>query len=247
MHRGSMVVKVLEKGKFVDVPIAEGEVLLLPGRIPHSPQRFENTVGLVIERERDESEKDCLRWYVPNQEKPESLYEAFFHCVDLGVQLKPVIEEFYASEQKKTGKPVVGTILDVDKVPVSPDPTLSVPKPFPLKAWIDEHRHKISTSPSGHAAISDSGEFNVQCFCGSASNNTVHKHAHEEAWIWQWTGSTEVKMKVPHLSNPAEAHESITLLNEQDCFLIPTNMPYTLHLSKDSITLVIRMIPMHRK
>ena len=30
--------------------IKEGEVFLLPGRMPHSPQRNEDTVGLVIER-----------------------------------------------------------------------------------------------------------------------------------------------------------------------------------------------------
>ena len=34
---------------------------LHPSRIPHSPQRFENTVGLVIERERSKEESDGLR------------------------------------------------------------------------------------------------------------------------------------------------------------------------------------------
>jgi len=35
---------------------------LHPSRIPHSPQRFEDTVGLVIERERSKQEWDGLRW-----------------------------------------------------------------------------------------------------------------------------------------------------------------------------------------
>ena len=34
---------------------------LHPSRIPHSPQRYENTVGLVIERERSKEEFDGLR------------------------------------------------------------------------------------------------------------------------------------------------------------------------------------------
>ncbi len=37
------------------------KVFLLPGRIPHSPQRQADTVGLVIERERLDEERDGLR------------------------------------------------------------------------------------------------------------------------------------------------------------------------------------------
>lgn len=35
----------------------------MPGKIPHSPQRKEDTIGLVIERERATHELDCLRWF----------------------------------------------------------------------------------------------------------------------------------------------------------------------------------------
>ena len=33
----------------------------------------------------------------------EVLFERWFHCEDLGSQLKPIIEEFFASEEHKTG------------------------------------------------------------------------------------------------------------------------------------------------
>lgn len=79
-----MCLKIVEKDAHKDVEIKEGEVLLNhvrcilfstslstcshprqcylhPSRIPHSPQRFENTVGLVIERERSKEEFDGLR------------------------------------------------------------------------------------------------------------------------------------------------------------------------------------------
>ncbi|XP_068208574.1 3-hydroxyanthranilate 3,4-dioxygenase-like [Palaemon carinicauda] len=61
MVKGDMNLITLTNGTFRDVIIKEGEVFQLPGKIPHSPQRFEKTVGLVIERERLKTEKDCLR------------------------------------------------------------------------------------------------------------------------------------------------------------------------------------------
>jgi 3-hydroxyanthranilate 3,4-dioxygenase len=30
------------------------------------------------------------------------LYDEQFHCTDLGTQLKPIIEDFHASEEKRT-------------------------------------------------------------------------------------------------------------------------------------------------
>jgi len=38
-------------------------MFLLPARIPHSPQRQANTVGLVVERRRLPSEIDGLRYH----------------------------------------------------------------------------------------------------------------------------------------------------------------------------------------
>lgn len=37
------------------------QIFLLPAGVPHSPQRFADTVGLVIERRRLETELDGLR------------------------------------------------------------------------------------------------------------------------------------------------------------------------------------------
>ena len=52
---GDMLLTIMDGGKRVDVPIKEGEIFLLPKNVPHSPQRFENTVGLVVEYQREES------------------------------------------------------------------------------------------------------------------------------------------------------------------------------------------------
>lgn len=45
---------------------------------------------------------DALRWYC--EKCHEIVYEDSFHCVDLGSQLKPVIERFAASKDLRTCK-----------------------------------------------------------------------------------------------------------------------------------------------
>ena len=80
--KGDISVKILENGQHKEIFIKEGEIFLLPARIPHSPQRPENTIGLVIERNRSVTEIDGIRWFIPNSTTP--LYEKWFYCTDLG-------------------------------------------------------------------------------------------------------------------------------------------------------------------
>lgn len=107
---GDITLRIIENGALREIPIREGEMFLLPSRIPHSPQRPANTVGLVIERRREESEEDHLRWFC--EKCGERLYDAHFQLVDLGKQLKPIIEQFYADEALRTCKKC-GTVMPV--------------------------------------------------------------------------------------------------------------------------------------
>ncbi|XP_073484557.1 3-hydroxyanthranilate 3,4-dioxygenase isoform X2 [Aquarana catesbeiana] len=66
---GDMCLKIIENGEHRDIHIREGEMFLLPARIPHSPQRFSNTVGLVLERRRLKTETDGLRFFNSKQYK----------------------------------------------------------------------------------------------------------------------------------------------------------------------------------
>ncbi len=45
------------------VNIKEGEIFVCPGGLAHSPRRFENTWGLVIERKRRQEEKEKFAWF----------------------------------------------------------------------------------------------------------------------------------------------------------------------------------------
>ena len=102
MIEGDMTLKVVDDGEFKDIPIREGEIFLLKGNIPHSPQREADTVGLVIEYKRDEGQHDGLRWYC--DECGEVLHEASFQLVDIVGQLKKAIQDFNADDNLRTCK-----------------------------------------------------------------------------------------------------------------------------------------------
>ncbi|XP_026342888.1 3-hydroxyanthranilate 3,4-dioxygenase isoform X2 [Ursus americanus] len=135
---GDMVLQVLEQGKHRAVTIRQGEIFLLPAGVPHSPQRFANTMGLVIERRRLTTELDGLRYYVGDS--TDVLFEKWFYCKDLGTQLAPIIQEFFSSEQHKTGKPIPDQLLQEPPFPLS---TRSVMEPVSLEAWLDGHRRQL--------------------------------------------------------------------------------------------------------
>ena len=99
---GNMVLKIREKGKPKDIPINEGEIFLLSPNIPHSPQRYENTVGLVVERKRHEGELDGFQWYC--DECHAMLYDKYFSLTNIVKQLPPLFEEFWNNENARTCK-----------------------------------------------------------------------------------------------------------------------------------------------
>lgn len=100
---GDINLRIIEDGKQVDVPIREGEIFLLPSKIPHSPQRPANTVGLVIERMRRPDEKDGCIWFCESCN--EKLYDEYFNIEapkDIVAKLRGVMEKFSQSEELRT-------------------------------------------------------------------------------------------------------------------------------------------------
>lgn len=97
---GDIVVGIQEEGKAVDIPIHEGDMFLLPSRVPHQPRRGENTIGLVIERKRDPKEMDGLIWYC--EKCNHKLHEAYFPLTNIEKDFKAVFDEFYGSESLRT-------------------------------------------------------------------------------------------------------------------------------------------------
>jgi 3-hydroxyanthranilate 3,4-dioxygenase len=98
--QGDILLKTMQGGRAVDVPIRAGEILLLPPRVPHSPQRGADTVGLVIERERRAGELDGFQWYC--EACAGLLYEEFIALTDIEKDLPPLFERFYSSPERRT-------------------------------------------------------------------------------------------------------------------------------------------------
>lgn len=109
---GDMLLKIVEDGKVVDVPIKEGEIFLLPAGTPHSPRRFENTVGLVMEVTRPKEVQDGFQWYC--ESCGNKLYEEKLRVDDIVKDLPGVMEKFYANEELRTCNKC-GTVLEPPK------------------------------------------------------------------------------------------------------------------------------------
>ncbi len=95
---GDIVLKIIDEGKPVDIHIKQGEIFLLPPRVPLSPRRPANTVGLVMELRRKNNEKDGFLWFCENCGN--KLYEEYEHVSNIVTQLPPIMNRFFEYEHK---------------------------------------------------------------------------------------------------------------------------------------------------
>ncbi|MGW5641617.1 3-hydroxyanthranilate 3,4-dioxygenase [Saccharopolyspora sp. NPDC003752] len=99
--KGDMHVDVMTGDGKETVHIREGETWLLPGNVPHSPQRPDpDSIGLVIERVREEGTLERFQWYC--LECDSLLHEIELQVRDIVEDLPPVFAEFYADETART-------------------------------------------------------------------------------------------------------------------------------------------------
>ena len=78
----------------------EGDIFLLPPKVPHSPQRGANTVGLVIEYPRDKGVKDALLWFCENCTT--KLYEEDFTLDNIETDMPAIFDKYYRDSEKRT-------------------------------------------------------------------------------------------------------------------------------------------------
>jgi 3-hydroxyanthranilate 3,4-dioxygenase len=113
---GDIVLKTVQEGRPVDVPIRAGELFLLPPEVPHSPQRPTGSVGVVVERRRGADELDGFSWYCENCDH--QLYLERVAVRDIETQLPEIFARFYGSRELRTCG-VCGTIMQAPHAPPS--------------------------------------------------------------------------------------------------------------------------------
>lgn len=109
---GNITVKIQEEGKAVEVPINEGDMFLLPAKVPHSPIRPANTVGLVVELKRKDDATDGLLWFCENCNN--KLHETYFKLTNIEKDFLPRFKDFYTDKEKRTCSKC-GTVMKADE------------------------------------------------------------------------------------------------------------------------------------
>ncbi|MFD7101878.1 3-hydroxyanthranilate 3,4-dioxygenase [Streptomyces celluloflavus] len=98
--KGDMHVNVMTADGPQTVHIREGQAWLLPGDLPHSPQRPDaGSIGLVIERVREEGTLEKFQWYC--LDCAALIHEIELQVRDIVEDLPPVFTEFYENEKAR--------------------------------------------------------------------------------------------------------------------------------------------------
>lgn len=99
--KGNMHVNLMTESGPRRIDIREGEVWMLPRNTWHSPQRpEEGSIGLVIERIREGDVLEKFGWFCPNCNN--KVHEVELKVNDIVVDLPPVFEAFYSSDEGRT-------------------------------------------------------------------------------------------------------------------------------------------------
>lgn len=99
LGHGSLIAMSKQHDSYPQSSCEHFQIFLLPARIPHSPQRQANTVGLVVERRRLLNETDCLRYAsAPAPPPPTLLANKGWRCF---IGKTTIFPKFYSKTFRK--------------------------------------------------------------------------------------------------------------------------------------------------
>ncbi len=98
---GTIEVHIQEEGVKKTMQLGPGDMYLHPAKVPHSPVRHKDSIGLVIERKRkDLPAEDGLLWFCDHCNT--KLYEVYFKLNDIEIDFLKHFKHFYGSEDLRT-------------------------------------------------------------------------------------------------------------------------------------------------
>ena len=110
---GNIKVIIQEDGERKEMELGPGDMYLHPAKVPHSPVRSEGSIGLVVERKRDDLDaKDGLLWFCENCNN--KLHEVYFPLHDIEKDFLKHFKHFYGSKELRTCNRC-GTVMEADK------------------------------------------------------------------------------------------------------------------------------------
>lgn len=110
---GNIEVHIQENGEKKTMELGPGDMYLHPARVPHSPERKEGSIGLVVERKRKGmGMKDGLLWFCDNCNH--KLHEVYFELEDIEKDFLKHFQHFYDSKKLRTCDKC-GTEMPVDE------------------------------------------------------------------------------------------------------------------------------------
>jgi 3-hydroxyanthranilate 3,4-dioxygenase len=110
---GQIEVHIQEDGKKKTMELGPGDMYLHPAKVPHSPVRHDNSIGLVIERKRKHLDmNDGLLWFCDNCNH--KLHEVYFPLNDIEKDFLKHFKHFYGNENLRTCDKC-STVMPTDK------------------------------------------------------------------------------------------------------------------------------------
>ncbi len=98
---GNITIFIQDNNEKKEIHLTAGDMFLLPAKVPHSPSRAADSIGLVIERKRENLKgKDGLVWYCDNCNS--KLHEVYFKLNNIEVDFLQHFTHFYNSEELRT-------------------------------------------------------------------------------------------------------------------------------------------------
>lgn len=98
---GEITVVIQENGTRKEMKMQAGDMCLIPAKVPHSPVREANSIGLVIERKRaGKGFTDGLLWFCESCNH--KIHEVYFELNNIEKDFQPHFRHFYNNESLRT-------------------------------------------------------------------------------------------------------------------------------------------------